>query len=506
MDVEAPPPFSAGSLEEPPDPHDSVRFGVFEDEDDNHIQATRVPTETPSSEGDDYGKENGIPGLTNCAIKKNHEVSTPIIISQEFNEALDSPESSIHEEVNEISRSPNPPSVDDDPHESEDEFGDFDTAPVIETSQTSSSSPTELKTEKKVIEDDDWGDFDSAPSTSQVPQPSVDEEDWGAFGEAPSDAPDGFAGESDNWAADFSAGAEVNNVPAENEFFVEDLPVLEELLSSDDLWDYEEDLELGEDEALHLHEIFDREDPTDLDADHILLSSALLWKTLRVVEEAHALKYQWKTAVTNKNFLRELNIDPEAIGKGSLPPLSVGGVLMPTPASNGPIKRTVTIAPGDSSVKITSACTPTILSDDKQKQDLASSTFDSLLVPPADFDWAKSGLTNPLKGANQSSALLDVDFLSANSAGAGYAVSTLQKDLADLGIANTEKSIPKTNSQPSMLDAIMSSAAAQQKKYRAPTELSLDALALHDQLPDIDYLRASMIMFPIGNSRTGNGI
>ncbi|KAJ1352691.1 hypothetical protein KIN20_009093 [Parelaphostrongylus tenuis] len=31
---------------------------------------------------------------------------------------------------------------------------------------------------------------------------------------------------------------------------------------------------------------------------------------------------------------------------------------------------------------------------------------------------------------------------------------------------------------------------------RPPSELSLDARALHDQLPDIDFLRASMIMFP----------
>lgn len=55
-----------------------------------------------------------------------------------------------------------------------------------------------------------------------------------------------------------------------------------------------------------------------------------------------------------------------------------------------------------------------------------------------------------------------------------------------------------------MLDTILSNAAPQ-KKYKAPSELSLDARALHDQLPDIEFLKAKMIMFPMGNSSSSSG-
>ncbi|ETN80853.1 hypothetical protein NECAME_02252 [Necator americanus] len=53
----------------------------------------------------------------------------------------------------------------------------------------------------------------------------------------------------------------------------------------------------------------------------------------------------------------------------------------------------------------------------------------------------------------------------------------------------------------SMLDVLMASAAKPDGRInRPPSELSLDARALHDQLPDIEFLRANMIMFPMGGT------
>ena len=46
----------------------------------------------------------------------------------------------------------------------------------------------------------------------------------------------------------------------------------------------------------------------------------------------------------------------------------------------------------------------------------------------------------------------------------------------------------------SVLDSLVSSPST---KYTAPSELSLDARALHDALPNIDYLTAAWITFPV---------
>ncbi|PIO66090.1 hypothetical protein TELCIR_12212 [Teladorsagia circumcincta] len=132
-------------------------------------------------------------------------------------------------------------------------------------------------------------------------------------------------------------------------------------------------------------------------------------------------------------------------------------------------------------------------------------TAESPSIPQADFDWDASDLTNPTKAANRSSALLDVDFLSANSGGGcSSTISTLQKELDQLGLTSTEPpTLRKPASQPTMLDMLMASATNTSKRNtRQPSELSLDARALHDQLPDLDFLRANMIMFPLGGNRS----
>ncbi len=35
------------------------------------------------------------------------------------------------------------------------------------------------------------------------------------------------------------------------------------------------------------------------------------------------------------------------------------------------------------------------------------------------------------------------------------------------------------------------------RKYKPVSELSLDARALHDQLPDLDYMLSNVLLFPI---------
>ncbi|VDN06088.1 unnamed protein product [Thelazia callipaeda] len=106
-----------------------------------------------------------------------------------------------------------------------------------------------------------------------------------------------------------------------------------------------------------------------------------------------------------------------------------------------------------------------------------SVTIDSLAVPPAQFDWNHFGLTNPLKTeCAVSSALLDLDFLASTSTSGTTSSGELIKVLNCL-LKNSDK----------------------ERKYTPVSELSLDARALHDQLPDLDYMLSNVLLFPVIN-------
>uniref|UniRef100_A0A0N5AYS9 Thioredoxin-like_fold domain-containing protein n=1 Tax=Syphacia muris TaxID=451379 RepID=A0A0N5AYS9_9BILA len=88
--------------------------------------------------------------------------------------------------------------------------------------------------------------------------------------------------------------------------------------------------------------------------------------------------------------------------------------------------------------------------------------FDSLAVPPVKFDWKNSGLTNPL-----SSGCL---FLG------GFAILSFHYR--------------------SLFEQIMKSEPVEHH-YLSRNELSLDARALHDQLPDLDYMLSNVLLFSV---------
>lgn len=155
-----------------------------------------------------------------------------------------------------------------------------------------------------------------------------------------------------------------------------------------------------------------------------------LWFALRIVEDALALKFEWKGSQHGSNLFKTLRVDPNAVGRGSLPPLSTSTVLEPVPfTANGTTRRTVIISreEGAYGAKV-------VASDAAAANVLPSPNYpvvaESPSIPQADFDWDQADLRNPTTAANRSSALLDVDFLSANSGGGSSStISTLQKEL-----------------------------------------------------------------------------
>ncbi|KHJ98732.1 hypothetical protein OESDEN_01281 [Oesophagostomum dentatum] len=112
-------------------------------------------------------------------------------------------------------------------------------------------------------------------------------------------------------------------------------PVLEDLCDELDLWNVES--EIGGDEASDISAILDADSPLNVGSDIAPFSQSFdLWLALRIVEDALALKFEWKGSEHGENLFRTLKVDPKAAGRGSLPPLSTATVLEPTPfTANG---------------------------------------------------------------------------------------------------------------------------------------------------------------------------
>ncbi|KAK5968833.1 hypothetical protein GCK32_016281 [Trichostrongylus colubriformis] len=123
-----------------------------------------------------------------------------------------------------------------------------------------------------------------------------------------------------------------------------------------------------------------------------------LWLALRIVEDALALKFEWKGSEYGSNLFKTLRVDPNAVGRGTLPPLSSSTVLEPIPfTANGTTRRSVIISreEGAYGAKIVASDVP----PSAVHNNCSAITSESPSIPQADFDWEASDLTNPTKAA-----------------------------------------------------------------------------------------------------------
>uniref|UniRef100_UPI00398F704A aftiphilin-like isoform X2 n=1 Tax=Pristiophorus japonicus TaxID=55135 RepID=UPI00398F704A len=133
-----------------------------------------------------------------------------------------------------------------------------------------------------------------------------------------------------------------------------------------------------------------------------------VWTELQDVEDAHGLRYQWGGSHSNKKLLISLGIDTRNIlftGQRKQPVIvpayaSGLGMLEPTKEPVKPISAAEKIASIGQTP--TASVTPS---------EMSTSTSDQTQehVPPVQFDWSSSGLTNPLD-ANGGSTVLNLDF------------------------------------------------------------------------------------------------
>ncbi|KAM7288363.1 aftiphilin isoform X1 [Ixodes scapularis] len=196
-----------------------------------------------------------------------------------------------------------------------------------------------------------------------------------------------------------------------------------------------------------------------------------LWLILQDLDQATSLQYQWSSSGCCQHLLHSLNIDSRNILRNPSVPLFAChlGLLEP---QRGPADEALeSPAPED-------------------------------CIPPAQFDWTSSGLVNPLEQPS-SSSLLDLDFLTALSS------SSARTDATSTGPVTNgleEELVCPPEGVPSVrgacrLQQLLASnvptlAPSLQPRSKPPL-LSGDAQRLLDSLPDLTFMQAAVLMFPV---------
>ncbi|KAK6046640.1 hypothetical protein COOONC_15855 [Cooperia oncophora] len=415
MDFEAPPPF-VGALEEPPDSECDARLTV--DDEDDSLRELEIPQDLPCTSS-----------TASSPVSSPVKQKPPDLrIAESFPVAAQSPdhcENGLADGEDDMATPSE--SIGDkeedtsacvdilDQDDFDDDFGDFAgndvDVPPPEGEGLSSELPPKESSAEGCSAPDRYSPVRQPISRTQSQDAEPDE--WNAFGAVKEC-------ENEGWSADFGAFGEaspkeevINKAPVVEDAMLPETassPHLDELCDSMDLWNV--DSEIGCDEAYNISEML------DLDA-------------------------------SSKERYRGI-FSQNAVGRGSLPPLSTSTVLEPTPfTANGTTRRSVIISreEGAYGAKIVASDVST---NPVHNTNNSAVTAESPSIPQADFDWDASDLTNPTKAANRSSALLDVDFLSANSGGGSSStISTLQKELDQLGLSSSETpTLRKPASQP----------------------------------------------------------
>ncbi|XP_052590702.1 aftiphilin isoform X2 [Peromyscus californicus insignis] len=193
-----------------------------------------------------------------------------------------------------------------------------------------------------------------------------------------------------------------------------------------------------------------------------------VWTELQDIHDAHGLRYQWGGSHSNKKLLCSLGIDIRNIlftGNKKQPvivPMYAAGLgmLEPTKEPLKPLSAAEKIA----SIGQTTIMTPemnTCISDPFQES-----------LPPVQFDWSSSGLTNPLDG-------VDPELYELTTAKLETSTSSLKVTDAFAKLMST---VEKTSTST--------------RKPKREEHLSEEAVKVIASLPDLTFMHAKVLMFP----------
>uniref|UniRef100_H3B5C2 Aftiphilin n=1 Tax=Latimeria chalumnae TaxID=7897 RepID=H3B5C2_LATCH len=221
-----------------------------------------------------------------------------------------------------------------------------------------------------------------------------------------------------------------------------------------------------------------------------------LWMELQDIHDAYGLRYQWGGSHSNKKLLCSLGIDTRNIlftGQKKQPvivPMYAAGLgmLEPTKEPLKPISAAEKIASIGQASPLSpemNTCTP----DQTQES-----------LPPVQFDWSSSGLTNPLD-ASGGSSLLNLDFFGPvddTSSSSTTTIPGVDPELYELTTAKLEN----TSTSSRVVDAfarLMSTVEKTSTSTRKPKKeenLSKEAAKVIASLPDLSFMHAKVLMFP----------
>ncbi|KAE8750125.1 hypothetical protein FOCC_FOCC003249 [Frankliniella occidentalis] len=202
-----------------------------------------------------------------------------------------------------------------------------------------------------------------------------------------------------------------------------------------------------------------------------------VWQGLRDLEATPSLSFQWPGSHSNRGLLGALNIDSRNILFGPK-----WNTVVPRFAANlgfSPLEpvRAVQIQPQAEPPPRPEIIQPQVVETVKSSSDQGE------VVPAAQFDWNDSGLTNPLDSSKDpSSGPL------ATTTTSGNPVLTSTPLQVEQLLANSKRSTPLPTLE---------------KKNRDPT-LSPEAVRVLDTLPELAFLSARMLMFPVQGDRNEN--
>uniref|UniRef100_H0X4G3 Aftiphilin clathrin-binding box domain-containing protein n=1 Tax=Otolemur garnettii TaxID=30611 RepID=H0X4G3_OTOGA len=194
-----------------------------------------------------------------------------------------------------------------------------------------------------------------------------------------------------------------------------------------------------------------------------------VWTELQDIHDAHGLRYQWGGSHSNKKLLCSLGIDTRNIlftGNKKQPvivPMYAAGLgmLEPTKEPLKPLSAAEKIA----SIGQTATISP-------EMNPCTSDQFQESL-PPVQFDWSSSGLTNPLDG-------VDPEL---------YELTTSKLEIST-------SSLKVTDAFARLMSTVEKTSTSTSRKPKREEHLSEEAIKVISSLPDLTFMHAKVLMFP----------
>ncbi|XP_075947837.1 aftiphilin a isoform X2 [Anarhichas minor] len=222
-----------------------------------------------------------------------------------------------------------------------------------------------------------------------------------------------------------------------------------------------------------------------------------VWTQLQDIHEALGLRYQWGGSYCNKALLCCLGIDTRNIlftGQKKQPvivPMYAAslGMLEPTKEPLKPVSAAEMIA------SIAQAPPPVA----PETSSCPSDTVQEAL-PPVQFDWSSSGLTNPLD-ASGGSSLLNLDFFGPvedSGSSSSPSIPGVDPELYELTTAKLDSggSGSRVADAFARLMSTMEKTSTSTRKPRKEENLSAEAAKVIASLPDLSFMQAKVLMFP----------